>query len=249
MKFIIKIILKFFGLELIKFNPNVYRINSQHFIPIKKKDKDWKINLEGFKRSKNIYDDFLTKIRFYSMTQLVKYIIKKNKIYDFVEAGCWRGHSSYIIAEFIKKKNITFHIFDSFEGLSSSSPKDGNFFFRKDRKRIEQQFASDEFFVKNTVLKKFDFVKSYKGWIPSRFKEVENKKFSFVHIDLVLYKPTLDTLKFFYPRLVKGGVIVSNVYNSSVFPGEKRAWDEYFKKNKKNFFFKHALNQCFLIKN
>jgi len=250
MKFFIKKILKFFGYELTKYNSSVYRIDSQHFLPIKENDKDWIINLKGFKKSKNIYDDFLTKIRFYSMTQLIKNILKKDKIYDFVECGCWRGHSSYIISELIKKKKITFHIFDSFEGLSSSSLKDGNFFFRKDKKRIEQQFVSDEFFVKNNVLKKFNFLKFYKGWIPNRFKEVKNKKFSFVHIDLGLYKPTLEALKFFYPRLVKGGIIVSNVYNSSVFPGETRAWNEYFRAgDKKNFFFKHALNQCFLIKN
>ena len=249
MKFFIKIILKFLGYELTKYNPNTYRINSQHFIPIKENDKDWKINTEGFKKSKNIYDDFLTKVRFYSLTQLIKYILKKNKIYDFVECGCWRGHSSYIIAELIKKRKITFHIFDSFEGLSSGLPKDGDFFFRKDKNRIKQQFASDEFFVKNNVLKKFNFVKCYKGWIPNRFKEVKNKKFSFVHIDLCLYNPTLEALKFFYPRLVKGGVIVSNVYNSSVFPGETRAWNEYFQNKSKHFFFKHALNQCFLIKN
>ena len=223
MKYIIKIILNFLGYEITKYNSNVYRINSKHFIPIKENDKDWKINLEGFKKSKNIYDDFLTKIRFYYMTQLVKYILKKNK--------------------------ILFHIFDSFEGLSSSSLKDGDFFFRNDKNRIEQQFSSDEFFVKNNVLKKFNFVKCYKGWIPNRFKEVKNKKFSIVHIDLCLYKPTLEALKFFYPRLVKGGVIVSNVYNSSVFPGETRAWNEYFKNKNKIFFFKHALNQCFLIKN
>ena len=57
-----------------------------------------------------------------------------------------------------------------------------------------------------------------------------------MHIDLCLYKPTLEALKFFYPRLVKGGIIVSNSYNFSVFPGETRAWDEYFKNEKNNFF-------------
>lgn len=36
MKFFIKTILKLLGYELIKYNSNVHRINSQHFIPIKK---------------------------------------------------------------------------------------------------------------------------------------------------------------------------------------------------------------------
>ena len=244
----IKIILKFLGFELIRHNPNVYRINSLDFIPIKNNQKDWQINIKAFKKTKNTHDDFFTKMRFYSMIQLVKHIQKK-KLYDFAECGCWRGHSSYIIAELIKKRKVNFHIFDSFEGLSPSSKQDGFFAFRKDKNRITKQFASNEFFVRNHVLKKFNFVKTYKGWIPSRFKEVKNKKFSFVHIDLCLYKPTLEALKFFYPRLVKGGIIVSNVYNSSPFPGKTRAWDEYFKNKKNNFFFKHALNQCFLIKN
>ena len=54
MKSIIKIILKFLGYELTKYNSNVYRINSQHFIPIKKKDKD----LTKPKRGKSSYLHF-----------------------------------------------------------------------------------------------------------------------------------------------------------------------------------------------
>lgn len=249
MKSIIKKIFRSLGYDVIKYNPNVYRINSQHHIPIKDNDKDWKINIKAFKKTKNIYDDFFTKVRYYSIIQLVRFVLKNYKIYDFVECGCWKGHSSYIISELIKNRKISFHIFDSFEGLSSSSKKDESFFYNKNKNIISKQFSSDETFVKNQVLKKFKFVKTYKGWIPERFKEIKKKKFSFVHIDLCLYKPTLDALKFFYPRLVKGGIIVSNSYNSSVFPGETRAWNRYFKNKNSHFFFKHAINQCFLIKN
>jgi hypothetical protein len=54
----IKIILKFLGFELIRHNPNVYRINSLDFIPIKNNEKDWQINIKAFKKTKNIHDDF-----------------------------------------------------------------------------------------------------------------------------------------------------------------------------------------------
>ena len=40
-----------------------------------------------------------------------------------------------------------------------------------------------------------------------------------MHLDLDLYECTLDALKFFYPRLVPGGRIVSHNYNESRVPG------------------------------
>ena len=58
--------------------------------------------------------------------------------------------------------------------------------------------------MKNEVLKDFDFVKIYKGWIPEKFNLVDNSKFSFVHIDVDLYEPTLKSLEFFFPRLEEG---------------------------------------------
>ena len=64
--------------------------------------------------------DLLTNIRFYSLIQNINHILKQKKIKDFIELGCWNGHSSLIISNLIKKskKKINFHIFDSFKGLS-----------------------------------------------------------------------------------------------------------------------------------
>ena len=33
-----------------------------------------------------------------------------------------------------------------------------------------------------------------KGWIPTRFQEVADRHFAFVHIDVDLYEPTRDSL-------------------------------------------------------
>ena len=122
MKELIKRILKFFGYQINKYK-NIYVLNSNHFLPIKENDSDWKLNSTAFKKSKNKNYDFWTNIRYYSLTQLVKEVLKQKKVYDFAELGCWKGHSSYITAELIKKskKKILFHIFDSFEGLSKST--------------------------------------------------------------------------------------------------------------------------------
>ena len=251
MKLLVKKILSLFNYQINKLK-NVEVINTQLHLPIKEKDSDWNLNTKAFIKSENKFDDFLTKVAKYSLIQLSKHILKQKKVYDFVECGCWKGHSSYILAELIKKnkKKINLHIFDSFEGLSKSSKKD-SFYFNKtnlEQKKIKEHFSSSEFFVKKKVLGNYNFIKTYKGWIPKKFPEIKNKKFSLIFIDLCQYKPTLDSLKFFYPRLVKGGVIICRSYNSSAFPGETYAWNEYFKNKKISFFHKEVLNGCFLIK-
>ena len=119
---------------------------------------------------------------------------------------------------------------------------------KKYKEFMTSHFRSSEKFLKNEVLKEFDFVKTYKGWIPSRFSEVKDLKFSFVHIDVDLYQPTLDCLEFFFPKLVSGGIIVCDDYNSSQFPGAKNAWDYYFKDKKINLFYEQPFGGCFLIK-
>ena len=43
---------------------------------------------------------------------------------------------------------------------------------------------------------------------------MEDEKFCFVLIDLDLYKPTLEGLNFFYPKILRGGYLFVHDYNS-----------------------------------
>jgi len=45
------------------------------------------------------------------------------------------------------------------------------------------------------------------------FKKISNLKYSFVHIDFDLYKPTLDVIKFIIPRLEKNAILLLDDYN------------------------------------
>jgi O-methyltransferase len=252
-KLTIKKILNKLGFSIHRYKKNSILVNLEEWTPLYKKNKNFQLYFKGLKKSKEEWaDSFSKQMRLYSLIQLVEKILSKSSSNDFVECGCWRGHSSFVISSLIKqkKKSINFHIFDSFEGLSESTKKDDEF-FKKDevhKKFMTNIFKSSEEFLKNDVLKEFGFVKTYKGWIPSRFSEVRNLKFSFVHIDVDLYEPTLDCLEFFFPRLVNGGVIVCDDYNSSQFPGAKNAWDYYFKNKKINLFYEQSFGGCFLIK-
>ena len=63
------------------------------------------------------------------------------------------------------------------------------------------------------------------GWIPDVFAKLPTTAWSFVHLDLTLYEPTLAALQYFYPALSTGGVIVCD--GSLFCPGVQQALDEF----------------------
>ena len=223
---------------------NKFFIDPNHFKILNINQPDWNLIIKSEKNVKKKNKDLLTNIRFYSLIQNLSHILRSNKnLEDIVELETWNGHSALIIAKLIKKfkKKINLHIFDSFQGLSNPHK------IYDQTNQIKERFIGNEKFVRK-ILKNYKFTKIYPGWIPEKFYLLKNKKFSLIHIDLCLYKPTLESLNFFYPRLVKGGILISNVYNSNIFKGETKAFDQFFKYNKYSFMYKHAFNTAFVIK-
>lgn len=253
-KNLIKSFFKIFGLLIFKTSNDNVLLKQSQFLNLKlsNKNKDLALYNEAQKLSGSTKNaNFEKKIRFLNLICLVRNVLnKKGKTYHFAECGCWKGHSTYIISSLIKeyKKKINFHIFDSFEGLSSGENQDFSFQYnKKNQKSIEKYFIGNEKNL-NKVLKKFEFCKIHKGWIPSKFEKVKNKKFSFVHIDVDLYDPTMNSLEFFYPRLVKGGIICCDDYNYSLFPGATKAWNNFFEKKKVFFRYNNTISGSFIIK-
>ena len=57
-----------------------------------------------------------------------------------------------------------------------------------------------------------------------------DKRFCFVSIDVDLYKTTMAAWEFFYPRMVKGGVIaIYDDYDYPTCPGVTKATDEFLR--------------------
>lgn len=147
---------------------------------------------------------------------------------DLAECGVFRGQSSFLMLHANKDSNKIFHGFDSFEGLSQPDEEDiikNNYSFKwnKNDLTVPQQIAE-----KN--LKDFKGrYKLYKGWIPNRFNDVANIRFSLVHIDVDLYQPTHDSISFFWERLNKGGALVCDDYGFETCPGAYKAMNDFFK--------------------
>ncbi|MGH6726108.1 MAG: TylF/MycF/NovP-related O-methyltransferase [Pseudolabrys sp.] len=140
---------------------------------------------------------------------------------DTAECGVYLGASSYLICSFIAGSALpkSHLMFDSFEGLSAPVGEDNTHWREHD---LQVDFGETA-----RRLSQFKNIHFYKGWIPDRFAEIVDRRFSFLHIDVDLYQPTRDSVAFFYPRMSAGGVIVCDDYGFASCAGATKAIDEY----------------------
>lgn len=166
------------------------------------------------------------------------------------EVGVYRGGSAKVICEV--KGNKPLYLFDTFEGMPDERISDSKDVWKKGT------HTETSLWQVQTYINKYPEVYYVQGVFPdsiSQYTEhaIENLSFSFVHLDVDLYQSTLDTLVFFYPRMVPGGRIVSHNYNlrkridGCSTAGVKAAFMEYFKDREHNII-EIAETQCMVIR-
>ena len=146
----------------------------------------------------------------YQLLRIVAYIPG-----DTAECGVLHGATSYLICCANARSQAglkTHHIFDSFEGLSQPGRADGSYWQSGDLK-CDIQHARKS-------LSRFGDVKFYPGWIPERFTEVADVRFSFVHIDVDLEFPTRKSLEFFIRECNPGALSFVMTMVSLLAPGQ-----------------------------
>lgn len=183
-------------------------------------------------QTKNESDMLLTNFEAYQIFVTVKNLKKITG--DIAEVGVYNGGSAKLICEAKGTKKL--FLFDTFEGLPDIDQID-----KSDWKK--GQFASNIVRVKN-YLAEYNNVFFYKGLFPSTAKPLVKHIFSFVHLDVDIYKSTLDCLDFFYPRMSKGGIIISHDYYSKSI---RKAIEDFFK-NKPEAIIELPGSQCLISK-
>ncbi|MCZ7599513.1 MAG: TylF/MycF family methyltransferase [Gammaproteobacteria bacterium] len=185
-------------------------------------------------------DSFEKQVRYFGLYQAAAHVLKAGIEGSFVECGCWRGHSAFIVAQLIKdcgtRQRLT--IVDSFEGgLSEKTVEDKMLRATVDPKEVANEkaaFYSTEQQVK-AALAEYEFVDYYKGWIPVPFENMREERFAFVNLDLDLYAPVKESPEFLYPRLNEGGILVVDDYGTTDWPGVKAAVDQFLTSNSASF--------------
>ncbi len=178
--------------------------------------------LLGLKRRRTIKVPLITNYIRISNFELVVQEIKERQLKGSVaEVGVYKGaFAKYINQAFPDKK---FYLFDTFEGFDD---KDVNVEIDKNLSSGQQDFSNTSV---NEVLNKMSFKDNCiikKGYFPESLNGLEDT-FCFVSLDPDLYKPILDGLEYFYPRLEKGGYIFIHDYNNDLYPGSKQAVREF----------------------
>lgn len=166
------------------------------------------------------------KDRFLNLFNLAKGSIPFDGV--IAECGCWKGLSAYVIASAVQSQDLNFKgenffVIDSFEGLSKPDKLDGQMNISTDNK-----FFSDIEMTKKN-LNEFSNITYIKGWIPNVLSEIPEKKYSFVHIDVDLATPTIEAMKYFFPRLTPAGLIVCDDYGSIHWHGMRKEVDSFCK--------------------
>jgi O-methyltransferase len=168
----------------------------------------------------------------YQIVMAVKNTSKING--DIAEVGVYKGGSAFLICKVKGDKFL--HLFDTFEGLPKTEEIDDSFY--------KGEYAASLEEVKHSLRECLN-VYFYKGLFPTTAVPVKDKSFSFVHLDVDIYESTQECLKFFYPRLSRGGIIISHDYFFG--KGVRKAFDEFFQ-DKPEPIIPISGSQCLIVK-
>ncbi len=141
---------------------------------------------------------------------------------EVAEAGVFRGEFAQYINFYFPHKRL--YLFDTFEGFD-----DRDFKYEQEESFTDAKHISETSVV--WVMNKMKYKENViikKGYFPDTTTGIVDQ-FCFVNLDMDLYKPTLEGLRFFYPKMNSGGIILIHDYFSKVFPNVKRAVEDFDK--------------------
>lgn len=173
-----------------------------------------------------IFEDCL-----YRTSMLHPEYYRKHGRFFVAEAGTYRGRGLKAMLEIAKRVNVNVFAsgLDSFEGLPALSetdraeaPKNSSYLkrtlFSDTTKREVDAYLNEEF------ADNFELVE---GFFEDTLRTLRDCKYAFVNLDCDLYSSHMDCMEYFYNRLLPGGVMFFDDYNSSQYPMAKLAIDNF----------------------
>ena len=162
--------------------------------------------------------------RYRTFELMANEIIRNNVEGNAAEVGVFKGTFSKMInAKFPDRK---LYLFDTFESFDADEFND----------ELEKGRCPDNFMegFKNTSVDKVLAGMEYpdncivrKGFFPDTTAGLEDEIYAFVSIDVDFEKSILEGLRYFYPRLNKGGALFVHDYNNRFLEGVKKAVEAY----------------------
>ena len=152
----------------------------------------------------------------------------KNNVNENVavaEGGVFQGMFAREINNYFPGRKL--YLFDTFEGFDK---KDVDLEVSNGFSDVKEHYyseTSEEIVLNKLPHKEHAVIK--KGYFPETSAGLENERFLFVNLDFDLYTPILAGLRFFYPRMVSGGVILVHDYFTEYYHGVRKALADFEK--------------------
>jgi len=188
------------------------------------------VNRKDCRRNDYVFDYDIIRS---SSLELVSIEIYDKKIDGSVaELGVYRGDFAEKINKAFPDRKI--YLFDTFEGFNEKDVEIETS-FKHSKKQHDFSKTNEEIVLKKMKFRDNCIIR--KGYFPETANGIEDK-FVFVSIDVDLYNPIYNGLKYFYPRLVKGGYIFVHDYNDNqnLYVGTRAAVKKYCEEEGVTFF-------------
>ena len=235
--------------RILKNKTSVGFINAKKKLDTKIRSKEFILSIiENYYSNSSLDDTF----DHYEELNFRHYVIYYSSLLAFentesknaVECGSADGMGVYFcISNYIKDKKSKIYLYDSWETMRDKELKT-----EKDLTRKGDYHYLDEKIIKNNLEEFSKFIIYNKGFIPETFEKSKNPdNLSWLHIDLNSSMPTLESLKFFYPRLEKNGIILLDDYGFDQYYDTKIIAENFFE-NKKVDFLQFMTGQAMIIK-
>jgi O-methyltransferase len=137
---------------------------------------------------------------------------------SLAECGVYRGGTALLFAT-VKPEKKRLYLFDTFGGMPETDPA-------KDYHHAGD-FSDTSLPRVQDLLRGCTNVVFRPGFFPATAAGLEQETFSLAHCDMDIHSSVLDFCRFFYPRLVRGGVMVFDDYGFRSCPGAKAAVREF----------------------
>lgn len=180
-------------------------------------------------------------IVFWSSFYAAKTSILKKPI--LVECGVCDGLTAFFASKAQgNNKNWKFYLYDAWQGMKS-----------KPLLKAEKKMAGDYNYLsfENTKINLIQFKKHLifrRGFIPQSFAKINDpEKLSWLHIDLNSAKTTQDALKYFFPKIARGGLILFDDYAFYGYTNTRTSVDKFFQ-NKKGLLLPLPTGQAIFFK-
>ena len=170
---------------------------------------------------------------------LLNLMLKTNEIHgDVIELGTYKGGTTVIMARFLNRLNSKkkIYTYDTFAGFPYSESGTSSTVKLSTGEIVNKMDLFKDVNLQH-VLKKFkkfeieDRIKTFQGSFEKTLPELVNEKFSLGLVDCDIYESALVCLKYIWPRMTKGGIMVFDDYNTQKDWALKKAVDDFSSEN------------------